>query len=230
MLYRADIVCSVKNLTLRINGILLKPEFQLMFPNRLNISQLSLSNNYLNTIIVNVYTPFIPRSKLVSLSITNNTIRYIWPRVIAHITSLVSLDLSYNCLQHMNQKQRFCFENIMSTFYKLRSISLVGNSLTNIPKNIFLNNCRLEQILLSNNNISKVTFKIAHLKYLRYLDLRHNRIRVLESSTLSVLQSLFESPLDNITIAPRELNVNKNPLSCCDYKMAQHIQKTCCQV
>ena len=214
--FHFEIVCLVNGLSLLMDGISLKPGFQLLSQKNLNISQLTLNNNDLQIICSTGYIPFISNSTLESLTITHNEVGLIAPDAISHITTLVQLDLSYNNLQEMNKRYRTLFTNVLSTFSKLRCIILVRNVLTDIPEHIFLNNYGLEQIILTDNYILKVTFKIAHLKYLKYLDLRDNRIRVLESSTLSVLQSLFESHLDNITIAPRELNVNKNPLSCCD--------------
>ena len=224
--YRIEIICLLKDLALKIEGIPLKQGFQLQTPNHPNISQLSLSSNDLGTIFIrNENGPFITRSGLVSLSVTNNNIGCIVPGVISHITTLVNLDLSNNNLQNMNKRHTMLFENMLSTYSKLRSIVFMRNYLTSIPEDMFLKNYGLEQIILADNYLSKVTFKIAHLKHLRYINLRHNCIHTLESATLQVLQSLFKAPIDTADNRPCGINVELNPLSCCDYTFITQLQK-----
>jgi len=122
--------------------------------------------------------------------------------------TLVYLDLLYNSLQKMNERHGPLFENLLSSF----TVMLANIFLLDIPENMFLNNFNLEQIQLSNNLMSKVTFRIEHLKKLRVLNLQGNHINTLESSTMLVFQGLFEEYTETYTVGSRAIILKHNPL------------------
>ena len=92
------------------------------------------------------------------------------------------------------------------------TVMLANIFLLDIPENMFLNNFNLEQIQLSNNLMSTVTFRIEHLKKLRVLNVQGNHINTLESSTMLVFQSLFEEYTETYTVGSRAINLKHNPL------------------
>ena len=108
----------------------------------------------------------------------------------------------------MNERHGPLFENLLSSF----TVMLANIFLLDIPENMFLNNFNLEQIQLSNNLMSKVTFRIEHLKKLRVLNLQGNHINTLESSTMLVFQGLFEEYTETYTVGSRAIILKHNPL------------------
>ena len=211
---RITLVSLVNDNKFKLERINLNAEFQLQSLNNMNIIKLELRNNNLNSLNHHGENGLIKGTTLNSLSITHNYITFIAPSAISNITTLVYLDLSFNNLHDMNMRHRTLFENLLSTFFSLHTILMVRNLLSDIPENMFLNNNRLEIIHLSDNLISKVTFKIEHLKNLRVLDMQRNRIHTLDSSTMLVLQNLFEDYVSTHTLGSCVINLSDSPLSC----------------
>jgi len=160
----------------------------------------------------------ITSSTLLRLSLSKNHLIFLCPDVISNIITLRYLILSFNHLENMNVRHKQMFERLFFTLQNLEDISLKSNFLTHIPENIFLKNDNLKRIDLSHNHLSKVTFKIDHLKSLEYLNLRRNMISTLDGSAMMQLDNILNTQTGISTSVKLRLNIWDNPLDCSSCK------------
>ena len=156
----------------------------------------------------------IASSTLLLLSLSNNGISYLCPDAISSIATLRYLHLSSNNLNAMNMMHKSTFERLFFTLRNMEIISLESNLLTRIPENIFLKNENLKKIDLSNNRISKVTFKIDHLKNLVELNVRKNIIFTLDGSAMTQLDNILNTQIDDFVSNKLVFNILDNRLEC----------------
>lgn len=81
--------------------------------------------------------------------LSDNLIKYINPDLLGCIRSLQYLDLSNNNLHLMSSSNTSLFEKLLQTFADLQYVSFSGNKLDIIPKRMFYENRKLEEIDLS---------------------------------------------------------------------------------
>lgn len=88
--------------------------------------------------------------------------------------NLRKLDISQNLLfiSIANVSNGRLFQNNN----KLQTLNMALNHIRYIPFDFFKHTSQLQEVILSNNEIRQLNFSIAHMRELRTLDLRHNRI------------------------------------------------------
>ena len=152
---------------------------------------------------------------LQQLDISNNKIKFLHQDVLQNLRYLYKIDLSNNQLyemfsgikiaeimrkhdQYLELYEMFfqppklnasaLFQN--TAFFNVVDIS--SNNLSGIPYDLFASNAELKEIKVSNNELSKVNFKMSHLHNLTKLDIRFNKIRYLDTDSRDILDSLNE--------------------------------------
>ncbi|XP_045203810.2 toll-like receptor 4 [Mercenaria mercenaria] len=145
-----------------------------------------------------IYSP----SKLEYLDISDNLpvlierVFEIFPK----IPNLKVLNVSRNYLGY----PLYDGDAIIGHLKNFRTLDLSDNKIIHLMPNIFNNLTKLENLYLSQNKISNITFELSYLKNLSYLDLEVNS---LESINLAARDALDKLP--NIKI-----NIARNNLKC----------------
>ena len=148
---------------------------------------------------------------LTLIDFSSNELEYLSPAFVRDWVSLEEITLSNNKLYVMEKYSEF--GDLFKTFIKLRKLSLNLNHITFLPKYIFFNNVNLEYLDLSSNYLTTLSFSLKNQNKLKYLDLRHNQISVLNGEDflhfVNFIQGRFEN--ENITFS---LHLDDNPFSC----------------
>ena len=150
-----------------------------------SITDLYFSNNILPNFDIKL-----ENGHLKFLDLSHNRIENINPNAFRNLKSLQRLNISHNYLS-----KSASFAHTFSVLFKhnrqLIVIDLSFNNLTYVPEATFSNNNQLQELYLSGNSISHITFDISHLSHLTVLDLRFNSIKTLGLSSRWSLDSLF---------------------------------------
>uniref|UniRef100_A0A0N5AGY7 B3_4 domain-containing protein n=1 Tax=Syphacia muris TaxID=451379 RepID=A0A0N5AGY7_9BILA len=185
---RCELVLTDEDLSLRkpsVNEeILQKAIFRKDSPiNFLDLSSVNLSVLY----------PSVSRlTYLTNLSLRLNRLRHI-PEEIGSLKKLKVLDLSFNqieclptCLNQLKSLTTFNLSNNklqlipnLSGLSSLQILNLCCNSITEFPSMLPANNSKLQELLLSNNQIKLVPETLEELVLLKKLDLSKNCLREL---------------------------------------------------
>ncbi|XP_060585984.1 toll-like receptor 2 type-1 [Ruditapes philippinarum] len=170
------ITYSIDNVTMNVFGA-----------NRFKLEVLRIGNNSFERIDLKLNIPGCP---FVKLDFSGCNVRYLHPKAISSFRLLSDIDLSRNKLSSMMVEDYNLFENIFKNLTNLQSIRLSFNELTGLPKYIFAYNLKLELIDLSDNLITKLSFEVKHLKLLRILDVRKNRLQVIDTATFNTFDNV----------------------------------------
>lgn len=201
-LYLDHICAQYRNTNDKPQSIILRPRVRFTSNHTWNVSTLSLKKYRLDVVDTRIVCE---NPVLHSLSLAENDMKYLAPDCLSCLTSLKRLDLSKNRLGFMRIKE---FEQLFTTLEELVHIDLSENALCNLLENQFSNNSHLETIILANNEIKHVTFKLSHLKNLRYLDISYNFIHLVDEASINHLSGLIR-PNDSAII-----NLSSNPIMC----------------
>ncbi|XP_060588715.1 uncharacterized protein LOC132744115 [Ruditapes philippinarum] len=155
--------------------------------NRFKLEVINLGNNNFNRMDLKLN---IPGCTFKKVYLSGCNIHYLHPDAISSFILLSDIDLSRNKLNSMMAEDFNLFENMFKNLSNLRSVRLASNGLTRLPKYIFAYNLRLEFIDISDNQITEFSCEVIHLKSLRTVDVRRNRIQVIDAVTFDTFDKL----------------------------------------
>ena len=162
------------------------------------------------------------------IDLSHNFISFINADAIKFLTDLEKVDLSYNKFgkdsryitgsYHIKILNETTLGTVFRYNNKLSVINIAHNLLSTLPGDTFVSNPELVQINLSHNSFLQIHFKISHLLHLEMLDLRHNKIEFLDSTSRDEVDQLYKRQ----ATARRELNdsnrlqilLDRNPFLC----------------
>ena len=159
--------------------------------------------------------------KLEILNFSNNEIQTINRNALRNLSSLRELDLSHNKLEEAQISELFIHN------MELRILHLSSNSLQNISYETFETNVNLKELWMVKNRFQQIHFNITHLVNLAVLDLRHNDIKTLDTTSQTLLETLYLNQIrrydpsnDTFTNQSVEIRLQGNPFSCDCYALA----------
>jgi hypothetical protein len=120
--------------------------------------------------------------------------------VFPHVPNLKVLNVSKNYLGYPLYNNT----DIIGQLKYIRSLDLSGNRIIHLNPDIFNNLTKLENLYLSHNLISNISFDLRYAKNLSFLDLEYNNLESIDKVTLETLDEL-----PNIVI-----NIANNNLKC----------------
>ena len=170
-----------------------------------NLKYLSLRHNNLQWF--NVTCDDCDKFKLESIDLSGNDLKYINPGFLRTITTLESINLNNNKLYNMEYFTDF--KILFITFNRLRIINMSANRLVHMPRNIFKNNLKLEDINLSNNLLSAIDLSLTHLYKLKSFDISNNRIHIIRPHYFVYFSKLLDP--NNSTFV---LHLSGNAFTC----------------
>ena len=168
--------------TLYLNGLHPSPGYRISmhnivinitFPNELK--ELHLSGYDLLDLDVNIIGT---ANRLTYMDISNNKIANIGADVFKS-ANLERINLANNNLSRTDPFDA-TFSALFSKNTRLWEVTLAGNQLNHVPKDIFHSNSKLRSVYLSENEFSQISFALGHLKHLTLLDMKKNKIRYLD--------------------------------------------------
>ncbi|KAH3795223.1 hypothetical protein DPMN_148771 [Dreissena polymorpha] len=157
-------------------------------------------------------------SSLVFIDLTGNGLEYIHPVIFQNFPFLANLVLSDNNLGRMQLTNETDFVGLFRSLHYLEQIKLDNNGLNAIPPLTFAGNTRLTTLDLESNMITYVSFLLKVMPTLTQLNIRNNRIKIMQSSTIDWLNNY---PTVKVTIGGNVLTCHK----CSDYSSVQSFLK-----
>ncbi|XP_045206124.2 toll-like receptor 2 [Mercenaria mercenaria] len=118
---------------------------------------------------------------------------YISPFVLLPSENIQMLDLSNNKLHIMQEKHTKDFEKLFRAQRKLHYLNLSYNSLSQIPRETFLNNIMLKVLDISNNNIKSLDFSMSQLVSIEKVIASHNMIHTIDHHIRMELELVLRS-------------------------------------
>ncbi len=125
-------------------------------------------------------------SPLLGINLSNNDLTSIGRSAFDYLVHLEDLDLSHNLLKLDDHST----VTALSSLPSLKSLSLAGNELRELPKELFTDLTGLTKLSLENNNFHTVPNVLAHLTALEELNINHNPIVILEPLSFRMLESM----------------------------------------
>ncbi|CAC5380974.1 unnamed protein product [Mytilus coruscus] len=147
-----------------------------------------------------------------NVDLSNNLLTS-WIGPIYNVKSLKYLDLSSNFCSNVSNyffsedfgslEELYLQNNILGlvlpydykgatlqNLHNLKTINLSQNKIQRLSKDFFKSQLKIERIDLSENTFQSIDFDIGHLKSLKYLNLKNNRISFLSASAIQQLDSI----------------------------------------
>ncbi|KAH3708352.1 hypothetical protein DPMN_067801 [Dreissena polymorpha] len=157
-------------------------------------------------------------SSVVLIDLTENGLEYIHPVIFQNVHSLKQLVLSKNRLGQMQLRNESDFVALFRSLRYVEHIKLDNNGINAIPPLTFAGNTRLTTLDLESNMITVLTCLMKEVPSVRHLNLRNNRIKIIQSSTIDCLTKM---PLVEVTMGGNELTCKQ----CSDYESVQSLLK-----
>lgn len=217
--------------------------------NNRELVNVSLSGNYNLQLKDGFFSDFV---YLYRISLSECNMNSIEENIFTNSTGISIIDLSYNNLttlprnlfkglknlQILNLKEnhlRDLHDDIFKDLESLRFVILSNNHLKKIGSNLFRNSLLLEELKMNHNTLESV--EIRNLERLRILDLRNNKIKILEENwvllpklthldlsenLVSNLEFYFFSKVKMLNL---EINLGYNRIENVDFKVLKEIIK-----
>ncbi|KAF8778859.1 Protein toll like protein [Argiope bruennichi] len=150
------------------------------FQRDIKLEILDLNSNPLKQISNSAFNTHVKQLRILILSRCELT--FLLPTVFRSLSKLEKLDLSFNHLESLPVE-------IFHGLYNLIEVDLKENQMTYLGE-VFSYNYRLESIMLSSNNLHSVENIFHGLGYLKSLDLRYNKLRVITETDFSTTLSM----------------------------------------
>ena len=150
------------------------------------------------------------------VDLAENAIQFFDPKILAHMTSLMFLDLSSNLLGDAFASAGYVKETV-ANLYKLEVLIVPSNGIYSIPEDAFESGDKLKILDLSNNELETIMFKTDNLVSLQRLDLSNNKISILDGISLDRLKHLRLMKENNTFVDEPlkiEIRMNGNPVIC----------------
>ena len=156
--------------------------------------------------------------KLETLNFSHNSIRKVNQNALRNLSSLRVLDISHNKLAEAH------ISDLFKHNVELRILHLSSNKLQNITVDTFESNVNLKELWMVKNKFQQIHFNVTHLVNLTVLDLRHNEIKTLDTTSQTLLETLYHNQIrsygslnDTLTNRSVDVRLQGNPFSCdCD--------------
>jgi len=149
-------------------------------------------------------------NSLVEVDLSSNNMIYISPTILPGGKSLEVLILKNNELSNMEKLSDF--EYLIENYEKLLHFDISMNKLSHIPPSMFKYNSQLRELDLSDNMLVSISMTLANLSKLKLLKLKNNKILMLDSVTISAINSYLRNQTGQIRSFSIELH--NNPLVC----------------
>ena len=152
---------------------------------------------------------------LEKLVVSENLFSYFDPDIFKHMSSVKHLDLSKNILGDAFSEENYV-NSIVAHLEQLEVFIVSDNGIHTLPAGAFENAKTLKVLDLSHNRIKSVTFRTDGLTALQYLDLRHNKIVIVDELSLQRLDKLKTQIAISIVneSAPTGIYLQENSITC----------------
>ncbi|KAH3813921.1 hypothetical protein DPMN_142394 [Dreissena polymorpha] len=181
-----------------------------------NLKQLYLRKNNIRVLDAEVRIDMLSSMEFIDFS--ENGLEYIHPVILKNFHSLKHLKLSNNRLGQMQLRNESNFVRLFRSLSYLEHIKLDNNGIYSIPPLTFAGNTRLTTLDLESNMITVLTCVLIEVPSLRHLNLRNNRLTIIQSSTIDCLTKI---PSVEVAMGGNELTCQK----CSDYSSVQSLLK-----
>ena len=155
-------------------------------------------------------------NRLTYMDISNNKIANIGADVFKS-ANLERINLANNNLSRTDPFDA-TFSALFSKNTRLWEVTLAGNQLNHVPKDIFHSNSKLRSVYLSENEFSQISFALGHLKHLTLLDMKKNKIRYLDKMSRNNIDELHKSQQTQANNSKTNntlvVDLRGNPFSC----------------
>ena len=161
--------------------------------------------------------PFINIRKV---SIAENSLEYVDPNMMHPAKIVQDLDVSKNNLGKALSEDDYGV-SVLDILVSLEVLSLSENGIFYIPEMSFRSSMLLRHLDLSKNNLETITFRTDYLKSLEKLDLRHNKVKFLDSEGVNKLTNLARNSKNSNWTSNIETSIllTGNPFECfCESK------------
>ena len=183
--------------------------------NGIRIRELYFSHNYIPDFQILFYGWVIGNLEYINLS--NNHIKTINPDAFRYLTTLLTIDLSFNNLNEMTHLED-TFQKLFRWNENLTSIDLSSNGLSYLPDKSFLSNANLVEIRLSQNSFTQLSLDVSKLHKLELLDLRYNNIQYMDERSMQKVESLNNKHQNGVQLGQNntklQLLLEGNPFTC----------------
>ena len=151
------------------------------------------------------------------INLSNNHIKTINPDAFRYLTTLLTIDLSFNNLNEMTHLED-TFQKLFRWNENLTSIDLSSNGLSYLPDKSFLSNANLVEIRLSQNSFTQLSLDVSNLHKLELLDLRYNDIQYLDERSRQKVEFLNNKHQNGLQLGQNntqlQLLLEENPFTC----------------
>ena len=188
---------------------------QVGIPNGFRIRELYFSHNYIPAFQILFKDWYFGNLEYINLS--HNHIKTINPAAFRDLTTLLTIDLSFNNLNEMPDLED-TFKSLFHWNENLTYIDLSSNGLSNLPDESFLSNANLLELRLSQNLFTQLSLDISNLHKLELLDLRYNDIQYLDDQSRHKVESLNDNLSNGLHLGQNntciQLLLEGNPFTC----------------
>ena len=188
---------------------------QVGIPNGFRIRELYFSHNYIPAFQILFKDWYFGNLEYINLS--HNHIKTINPAAFRDLTTLLTIDLSFNNLNEMPDLED-TFKSLFHWNENLTYIDLSSNGLSNLPDESFLSNANLLELRLSQNLFTQLSLDISNLHKLELLDLRYNDIQYLDDQSRHKVDSLNDNLSNGLHLGQNntciQLLLEGNPFTC----------------
>ena len=183
-----------------------------VIPYDFRIHELYFTDNYIPDFGILFYI-----ENLEYISLSHNHIKTINPDAFKDLTTLLTINLSFNNLKEMPDLED-TFQKLFSWNENLTYIDLSSNGLSYLPGNSFLSNENLAEIRLSHNSFKQLSLNVSNLRKLQLLDLRYNDIKYLDDQSRHKVEFLNNKHQNGLQLGQNytklQVLLEGNPFTC----------------